>query len=169
MAGKKAQDWSYLSPIRALYTQNAVITDPSDIPDSAIIDTRVSANGKLTERAREQTLVIYAARIVADGDAESAEMGLWINLTWDENDCANSGVYKSSSSSMYDCTAPNNSVLTDVNRWALIDIGTHSLKGTVALANRSSAYVFSHLPAGRYKAGLLTTAGGVVIAEQHTE
>ena len=171
--GRKSQDWSYLTPIRALYTQTAENETPLEVPDYAIIDTTKYRDGTPTERARNQTLVIYAIPRpgFAGFDTDKARLYLWKKCEWANLICRNDG--NESSSSQWGCdNIPDWNAIPEINQWALIDAAQHT-----KLANntddRSVAFSFPWLPAGLYKAAITKSgsivAPGVVIAEQHTE
>lgn len=162
--GKAAQDWSYLTPKKALYIQSDVITDPGDIPDEAIIDTTIAHGGLSNSRGRNQTLVIYA--IPTSGGALDAGsiLYLWINgapdytVNEDEAD---------ETSTSGDTAFPDEDALGD-SAWCLVQ--------AVKLDNNASydsslCWVFPWLPAGKYKAaiGASDSCQDVMIVEQHTE
>jgi hypothetical protein len=167
--GKKSQDWSYLSPRRLLYQQDALITDPEDIPESAIIDTTVNAQGAPTDRARQQTLVAYIMELPGGFLPKEAVIYLWIDGLWSERACAGPPLPEhSSSSSNWSC--PPAVDVAAQNRWCLIE----AVKMDNAAHDGSQAHAFPWLPAGRYKIavgddGSGTFIGPVAIAEQHTE
>lgn len=165
--GRKSQDWSYLTPLRALWVQTANIVQPQNIPSMGIIDTTLDRAGKPIERARNQTLAIYA--IVRVGTlAADGKMYIWKENQWDELGCT----LNVSSSSFDPCAAIGSwNTLGDRFKWSLIEVGYHVNANT---ANSSSlAFSFPWIPAGRYKFALATGISGanpdIVIAEQHTE
>lgn len=162
--GKKAQDWSYMTPLRPLFAQDTAIVDPSKVPQCAIIDMSTRA-----ERAQHRTLVVHAVPKSGATLASPVSMYLWRENVWDAEDgspCDDIG-----SSSSLDPAVSAELSIDDVDerqRWGLIDVTTrtHSAGSTAALA-----FVYPWLPAGRYiatiGAGVIT--GLVIIAEQHTE
>lgn len=167
--GKKSQDWSYLTPKRALYNQTAVIASAVDVPDATIIDTTVDRKGDPVDRARQQTLVIYLLLVGSATLSKDAVLYLWIDGMWDEDACANPGVEGSSSSNFGCPDVPEASEINPEDRWCLIRAVKLDNNNT---ANLSLAFSFSRLPAGRYKAaigvaGALT--GEILLVEQHTE
>lgn len=173
--GKKAQDWTYITPRRAVYVQEEVITDPADIPDSAVIDTTVNSYGAATERGRHQTLVISAIPFEGSLDKD-AVLYLWVDALWDtptdstpSSDSSSSQLAgESSSSTAANMNIPNKTQITTSQRWALIEAAKIDNNGT---DGESLAFSFPWLPAGRYKAAIgdSTLFGKVVIVEQHTE
>lgn len=176
--GKKAQDWSYLTPIRALWYQQGVlgnVTDPSVIPDCSIIDTTKDSNGVIVERARQQTLVIYAIRD-SGPDAtpiNKLAVGLWMECEWVTEVCS----LGSSSAVAGSTEVPDREAFFidgEKRRWALVEVATVANAPTTGLNKRSIAFIFPWMPAGRYKVGIIDglTNGanaGFVLAEQHTE
>lgn len=169
--GKKSQDWSYLTPVRALYTQTDIITDPAAIPDSAIIDTTVDRHGRKIERARNQTLNIYAivrnTPMASDATHDSAVLYLFKEALWAELGC----IPNESSSSFDACVAIGDiSSISAKFRWALI---AAAQKVGLGSGGNSIMFSFPWLPAGRYKASIAITnnsnLGDIIIAEQHTE
>lgn len=173
--GKKAQDWTYITPRRAVYTQDEVITDPAEIPEAAVIDTTVNSYGGSTERGRHQTLVIYAIPYEGSLDKD-AILYLWIDALWDtpadaspDTDSSSSPALSgSSSSTSANMNVPNKSQISASQRWALIEAAKVDNNQT---AGESLAFSFPWLPAGRYKAAIgdSSSFGKVVIVEQHTE
>lgn len=167
--GKKSQDWSYLTPKRALYTQTAVITDPVDVPNAAIIDTTLDRKGDPVDRARQQTLAIYVILLAGATLAKDSVLYLWVEGIWDELQRANEGGSSSSSSDWSCLEIPESSEIPAGRRWCLIEAVKLDNNAT---ANRSLAFAFPWLPAGRYKVAIGvagTFTGGVVLVEQHTE
>lgn len=167
--GKKSQDWSYLTPKRAIFAQTDGIVNPDLIPDHAIIDTTVDRSGKPIERARQQTLVIYIILTEGSTLGVDAVLHLWVDGLWEEEGCANAGVPGSSSSNFGCPDVPPGSQISDQQRWCLIE--------AVKIANnnipdQSIAFSFPWLPAGRYKTAIATASsitGNIIIVEQHTE
>lgn len=176
--GKKAQDWSYLTPIRALWYQRGTlgsVKDPSIIPDYSIIDTTKDSNGIIVERARQQTLVVYAIR---DSGADAVPinklvLGLWMECEW-----ATEVPSLGSSSAVGGTTeVPDKEIFFmdgAKRRWALVEAATIANAPSTGLNRRSLAFIFPWMPAGRYKVGIIDgfTQGldaGFVLAEQHTE
>ena len=174
--GQKAQDWSYLTPKRALYTQSVLITDPALIPEAAIIDTTQASGRRPTERARHQTLVIYCTAVndATITDSSTARLFLWLDSEYDEKACGSPPRdLELSSSSNWGCdeSIPDDfdGSVTKSNRWALLAVA--AIDNATALTG-SLCFSFPWLPAGRYKAaiGVGTIANDVVlISEQHTE
>ncbi|RKX22364.1 MAG: hypothetical protein DRP45_11450 [Candidatus Zixiibacteriota bacterium] len=160
MPGKKAQDWSYLTPIRALHEQTGNITDPSNISDLTVVDTTVQSDGEPVARARQQTLVVYV--VLEDGatlDVDAARLTLWSYAEWESKICEGGS-----------CPEPPDwSTISASQRWAAIAHAKLDVINT-ELDDRSLAFVFPWMPAGKYKiavsAGL---TGNAVICEQHTE
>ena len=174
--GQKGQDWSYLTPIRALFRQEALITTPINIPDYAIIDTTKDLSGtRPIERARNQTLVVYVIPTSGSQLSKDAILYLWKESLWVSGPIDHFGP-GSSSSELSSSKNPFNPIgdagdIEEENKWAIIDAAQHNKNGTNDL---SLAFVFPWLPAGRYKAAVgaednARFSGSVIIAEQHTE
>lgn len=166
--GKKSQDWSYLTPRRALGVQAGNVVNPTLLGDEFIIDTTVAGVQQTpTERARQQTLVIFAIPKPSTVLAANATLHLWAKVDWDSQ--CNETVSSSSSASCPDVGSP--SQLDAADRWALVAALKHSDAVTGSFAS-SLCFVVSWLPAGIYKAAIaagITGSAEVIIAEQHTE
>lgn len=162
--GKASQDWSYLTPKRAIWVQSGNVTDPANIDDAYVIDTTVKANGSPTDRGRNQTLVLYAIpKSGATLNHTTAVLYLWISADWDTKAC--DSTESSSQAICPDVEQPSD--LDDSDRWALIAASTHA---DSAITNGAMAFSFPWLPAGKYKAAMgAGVTGDVIIAEQHTE
>ncbi len=180
MPGKKGQDWSYLTDIRALWRQMANVVDPALIPDYSIIDTTKQQgllNGAAVnnDRARQQTLVVHCIRLAASSiDGDVFRLGIWIDSLWSSEIIEESADLISSSSSG-ESRYPALGSITAQNRWSLIEVATlDSVFGetTTIVDDRSYAFTFPWMPAGRYKIGVLSGLGAgdeMLLAEQHTE
>jgi hypothetical protein len=133
----------------------------------SIIDTTVDRKGHPIERARQQTLVIYAIPKPGATVAKDAVLQVWIEVDWDSVQCYNEGGHEGSSSSDWNCPDYNTPLdLDDPDRWAVIEAGKHTNNETAG----SLCFSFPWLPAGRYKVALSTgVTGEVILAEQHTE
>lgn len=168
--GRKAQDWSYLSPAKIVMRQDALITNPSTIPDSAIIDTTVDSQGRNIERARHQTLVVYVMELSGATLPKESILYLWVYGAWDERLCVNAPSDSSSSSNWNCADVPELEDVAEADRWCLIAAETVAN----AANNGSLAFSFPWLPAGKYKVaigadGAGTFVGPVAIAIRHTE
>lgn len=162
--GKKAQDWSYMTPLRPLFAQDVAIVNPLQVPACAIIDMIDRA-----ERAQHRTLVVHAAPKSGATLTSPVSMYLWRENVWSASDgspCDDIG-----SSSSLDPAVSADLSIDDVDerqRWGLLDVTTrtHAAGDGTALA-----FVYPWLPAGRYIAAIGAGAitGHVIIAEQHTE
>lgn len=165
-SGKKGQDWSYLTPKRAIAVQTDNVTDPSNLGDEFEIDTTVTRKGDPVDRARQQTLVIFAVPKSGVSIANDAVLCLWSKVDWVDTGCADAS---SSSSSCPNVGSPND--LDDADRWALIQAST--LSNAPAGLTGAKCFSFPWLPAGIYKAAMSTGISGgtkeVIIVEQHTE
>ena len=176
--GKKSQNWSYLTPKRAIAVQSGPVVDPATLIDDFNIDTTLTRKGDPVERGCDRTLVIYAIPRAGVTLAATSTLHLWIKVDWDE---ARSPLPAASSSSSspsppLSSSSPSFSLcpdvgepsdLDDTDRWALVKAEKHA---NAEAGSVSLCFVFPRMPAGIYRAAIASAlTGEVIIAEQHTE
>jgi len=169
--GKQSpNNWGYMSGLRGLHVQTSNITDASSVADGAILDTTIGIGESETEIGRGQDLLIVA--ILQSGTlAGDAKIALWLEVTLGGE--LNSFTDSSSSNSLNSPSDPDSTLsYPQASTWALLKLEGPVVTGaSYKVDNKSIAYMFTDLPAGRYKAAVYTGLGSgskVIIAERHS-